>query len=224
MKLYSVDLSPYSAKVRMQLYAKGLEHVAIERPATFMTAAWRETSPIGRLPVLELDDGSIVPESDVIAAYVEEVFPTPSLLGATPGESADVRVLARLADAYLITNIFNLAGGQGRPAREGELRDRFVAGALRGLEALEQILDGAGGYACLGRMTLADCALVPALFMVENVLPHSAVDNPITASPKVGAYWVAIQSEPAAARVLAEMRRGLQARLEAVLKAEEAAG
>ena len=224
MKLYSVDLSPYSAKIRMQLYAKGLEQVAIERPATFMTPAWRETSPIGRLPVLELDDGSIIAESDVIAAYLEEVYPTPSLVGATPKESADVRVLARLADAYLITNIFNLAGGQGRPLREGELRDRFVAGALRGLEALERIIDGAGGYACLGQLTLADCALVPALFMIENVLPHSGVENPIPAHAKVAAYWAAIQSEPAAARVLAEARRGLQARLEAVLRAEAAAG
>ena len=224
MKRYSVDLSPYSSKVRMQLYAKGLEQVAIERPATFMTPAWRETSPIGRLPVLELDDGRIIPESDVIAAYLEEVFPAPSLLGATPKQSADVRVLARLADAYLITSIFNLAGGQGRPVREGELRDRFVAGALRGFEALEEIIDGAGGYACLGRLTLADCALVPALFMVENVLPHSDIDNPLATSPKIGAYWAAIQSEPAATRVLSEMRRGLQARLEAVLRAEAAAG
>ena len=224
MKLYSVDLSPYSSKVRMQLYAKGLEQVAIERPATFMTPAWRETSPIGRLPVLELDDGAVIPESDVIAGYLEEVFPTPSLLGATPKESADVRVLARLADAYLITSIFNLTGGQGRPAREGELRDRFVAGVLRGFEALDKVIDGAGGYACLGRLTLADCALVPALFMIENVLPHSGADNPIPASAKVSAYWAAIQSEPAAARVLAEMRRGLQARLEAVLKAEAAGG
>ena len=223
MKLYSADLSPYSSKIRLQLYAKGLEQVAIELPANFMTPAWRETSPIGRLPVLELDDGSIIPESDAIAAYLEEAYPTPSLLGVTPKESADVRVLARLADAYLITSVFNLAGGQGRPRREGELRDRFVANALRGFEALEQILNGAGGYACVGRLTLADCALVPALFMVENVLPHSDVDNPIAASRKVGAYWTAIQSEPAAARVLAEMRRGLQARLEAVLKAEAAA-
>lgn len=223
MKLYSADLSPYSSKIRMQLYAKGLDQVTIELPATFMTPAWRETSPIGRLPVLELDDGTIIPESDVIAAYLEEAYSTPSLLGATPRESADVRVLARLADAYLITSIFNLAGGQGRPVRQGELRDRFVGGALRGFEALEKIIDGAGGYACLGRLTLADCALVPALFMVENVLTHSGVDNPIPASPKVGGYWTAIQSDPTAARVLAEMRRGLQARLEAVLKAEAAA-
>jgi hypothetical protein len=32
MKLYSVDLSPYSARVRMQIYAKGLSDIAIESP------------------------------------------------------------------------------------------------------------------------------------------------------------------------------------------------
>jgi len=33
MKLYSVDLSPYSARVRMQIYAKGLSDIVIEGPA-----------------------------------------------------------------------------------------------------------------------------------------------------------------------------------------------
>jgi glutaredoxin 2 len=34
MKLYSWDLSPYSARVRMQIYAKGLTDIAIEQPPT----------------------------------------------------------------------------------------------------------------------------------------------------------------------------------------------
>ncbi len=37
MKLYSWDLSPYSARVRMQIYAKGLTDIAIEQPPTYGT-------------------------------------------------------------------------------------------------------------------------------------------------------------------------------------------
>ena len=81
MKLYSGDLSPYSAKVRMQIYAKGIDDITLERPAGFGTPEWWKTSPIGRIPVLELDDGELIPESEVIAEYLEEVFPTPRLLG-----------------------------------------------------------------------------------------------------------------------------------------------
>ena len=52
--LYSGDLSPYSAKVRMQIYAKGITDIQLERPPGFPFDEWRKTSPIGRIPVLKL--------------------------------------------------------------------------------------------------------------------------------------------------------------------------
>ena len=61
MKLYSGDLSPYSARVRMQIYAKGLTDIVIERPADFGTPKFRERLPIGRIPVLDID-GDLMPE------------------------------------------------------------------------------------------------------------------------------------------------------------------
>ena len=71
MKLYSGDLSPYSAKVRMQIYAKGITDITLERPAGFGTQDWWKTSPIGRIPALELPGGDIIPESEVIAEYLD---------------------------------------------------------------------------------------------------------------------------------------------------------
>jgi glutathione S-transferase len=98
MKLYSVDLSPYSARVRMQIYAKGLSDIAIESPAAdWGTPTFRERLPIGRIPVLDID-GDLMPESEVISEYLEAVYPQPSLLGATPRETAHIRTLARLGD------------------------------------------------------------------------------------------------------------------------------
>jgi glutathione S-transferase len=224
MKLYSVDLSPYSTKVRMQVYAKGLDHIAVERPAGFLTPAWRDNSPshIGRLPVLELDDGAVIAESAVIAEYLEEVYPEPRLLGATARESAAVRTLVNIADLYLSANLFAMTGGQGRPLTEGPVRDRATAGLLRGVDSLEALI-GEGGFACLGRLTLADCALVPALFGLENILPATGTESPIQSHPRIAAYWAAIGHDPAAARVLGEMGRGLQARIAAIRQAETAA-
>ena len=97
MKLYSWDLSPYSARVRMQVYAKGLTDIAIEQPPTYGTPKFYEDYPIGRIPLLEID-GEAMPESDVIAEYLEEIYPEPSLLGATPRENAHIRTLARIGD------------------------------------------------------------------------------------------------------------------------------
>ena len=225
MKLYSADLSPYSAKARMVVYAKGLDHIAITPPEGFLTPAWRDASPsaIGRLPMLELDDGHVIPESAVIAEYLEETYPEPRLLGATARESATVRALMNVADLYLTTNVFMMTGGQGRPPRDGPVRERALAGIERGADSLERMIDGDGGFACLGRLTLADCALVPALFMLDNVLPALGAENPIPARPRIKAYWAAIRPHPVAAKVLGEMGRGLAARVAAVQGAEAGA-
>jgi glutathione S-transferase len=211
MKLYSGDLSPYSAKVRMQIYAKGIEDIPLERPAAFPALAWRETSPLGRIPVLELAPGDVIPESEVICEYLEEIYPEPRLLGATPRESATVRALSHLADIYLLNNMFMLSGQTRRSTRSEAVRDLLAGQVVRAVGALERMI-GEGGYAALGRLTLADCTLVPALFMIENVLPATDTPDPIPDHPKVAAYWAAIRREPAAARVMVELHRGLEER------------
>jgi glutathione S-transferase len=221
MKLYSGDLSPYSAKVRMQIYAKGITDIPLERPTAFPTLAWRETSPIGRIPVLELAPGDVIPESEVISEYLEETYPTPRLLGATPRESATIRALSRLADIYLLNNMFMLSGQTRASTRSEAVRDLLGGQVIRGVEALEKMIDGEGGYALLGRITLADCTLVPALFLIENVLPATDTPDPIPANPKVAAYWRAIQQDPSAAKVMVELHRGLQERRELIRRMAE---
>src|SRR6516162_365644 len=112
MKLYSWDISPYAARVRMQIYAKGLTDIATEQTPFFLTQKLYEERPLSRIPSLEID-GDAIPESAVIAEYLEEIYPEPSLLGATPRENAHIRTLARIGDVYLITTAFTL-GSQTR--------------------------------------------------------------------------------------------------------------
>ena len=58
MKLITGNLSPYSAKVRMQLYAMGIDDVEFDLPASFFMGKLSAYSPIGRIPVLEVDEGN----------------------------------------------------------------------------------------------------------------------------------------------------------------------
>jgi glutathione S-transferase len=214
MKLYSGDLSPYSARVRMQIYAKGLTDIVIERPADFGTPKFRERLPIGRIPVLEID-GDMMPESEVIAEYLEEVHPKPSLLGADPRESAHIRTLARIGDVYLMNNMFMLSAQSRASSRNEGIVELLGGQVVRNTKALDRMV-GRDGFACCGRLTLADCALVPALFLIENVLPGVGVDDPIAANPNVAAYWAAIQQQEHAARTLVELHRGLEERRELI--------
>ncbi|HEX5264071.1 MAG TPA: glutathione S-transferase family protein [Phenylobacterium sp.] len=214
MKLYSGDLSPYSARVRMQIYAKGITDITLERPADFGLPQFRERNPIGRIPVLDID-GDLMPESEVIAEYLEEVYPEPSLLGATPRESAHIRTLARIGDVYLMNNMFMLSGQTYAATRNQGVIDLLAGQVLRNIKALDRMI-GTDGFACCGRITLADCALTPGLFLVENVLPAAGVENPIPANSKVASYWAAIQQQDPAARTLAELHRGLEERRELI--------
>ncbi|HQT54703.1 MAG: glutathione S-transferase family protein [Phenylobacterium sp.] len=216
MKLYSGDLSPYSAKVRMQIYAKGISDIAIELPPGFMTGEFHKTSPLARIPVLDLG-GDVIPESEVISEYLEEIYPQNSMLGATPRETAAIRTVSRIADIYLMNNMFMLSG-QGRAStRSADIVKLLSGQVIRGIKALEHYI-GTDGFAVSGRLTMADCTLVPALFLVENVIPTVGVEDPIPASPKVAAYWAAIQKNPHAAATLVELHRGLAERRDLIAK------
>jgi glutathione S-transferase len=214
MKLYTGDLSPYSARVRMQIYAKGITDIAFALPTNLGMPKFRETHPIGRIPVLEID-GEMMPESDVIAEYLEEIYPQPRLLGGTPRENAQIRVLARIGDIYLMNNMFMLSGQTYATPRNDGMIGVLAGQVVRNIKALDRMI-GTDGFACLGRLTLADCALVPGLFLVENALEGAGHPNPIPAHANVAAYWAAIQKNAHAAKTLAELHRGLKERIEMI--------
>src|SRR5437763_7787483 len=82
-------------------------------------------------------------------------------------------------------------------------------------KALDRMI-GRDGFACVGRVTLADCALVPALFFLENVLPGTGLADPFAANANLAAYRAAIQRQECASRVLMELHRGLEERRELI--------
>lgn len=231
MKLYGGDLSPYTAKVRIQIYAKGITDIRFERPPGFFQGEFNRTSPLGRIPALAIgpapspDPGpgtgsapdqipgaeDVIPESEVIAEYLEECYPTPSLLGNSPRQRALVRTISRIGDVYLMNNIFMALPQIPRATRNESIRDLFMAQMTRGINALEHYLSD-GPYAVGDALTLADCNLVPALFLCEFVVPTLDVPNPIPERPRGAAYWQRIQQNPHAAKVIAEMHAGLAER------------
>jgi glutathione S-transferase len=213
MKLHTGDLSPYSAKVRMQIYAKGITDIRFTLDESFRKGKFSDVSPIGRIPALELGDGSIIPESEIISEYLEEIYPEPSLLGSDPRTRADVRTVSRIADIYLMNNIFLALPQINRKTRNDAIRDLLIGQVNRGVGALEEHI-GEGDFAVGDTLTVADCTLVPALWMCTYTVPNLDVPNPIDATTKVAAYWEKIQENEIAAKVIAEINRGLKARLD----------
>ena len=82
MILYSEPTSPYSAVVRVAVYAKQLAIEIVAPPGGLKSDEYRALSGTGTVPCLKLDDGSALPESTVILAYLDDKFPERPLLPA----------------------------------------------------------------------------------------------------------------------------------------------
>ena len=84
MKLYDGGKAPNPRRVRIFLAEKGLSVpiVPVDMGA-FGHRAEEVTrrNPLQRLPVLELDDGTVLTESIAICRYFEELHPEPALFG-----------------------------------------------------------------------------------------------------------------------------------------------
>ena len=87
MKLYDFPQSPNCRKVRIYLAEKGLT-VPLQ-PVNLLAGEQRSPeflrrNSFGAVPILELDDGAVIPESLAIIEYFEEQYPQPPLLGIEP--------------------------------------------------------------------------------------------------------------------------------------------
>src|SRR5712692_5389537 len=98
MKLYDYPQSPNCRKVRLYLAEKGLT-VPLQ-PVNLLTGEqsspdFLRRNPFGAVPILELDDGTVIPESLAIIEYFEELHPEQPLLGTDPLARALVRACER---------------------------------------------------------------------------------------------------------------------------------
>lgn len=70
-----------------------------------MSPEMRSKNPIGKVPVLELDDGTCIAESVAICRYFEELHPEPALMGATPLEKAQIEMWQRQVEMSLFMQV-----------------------------------------------------------------------------------------------------------------------
>ena len=87
MKLYDLKAVANTRRVRIFLAEKGVTFPTVEvdrMKGENLTPEYLGKNPMGRMPLLELDDGTFIAESVAICRYVEEIHPQPS---ETPPET-----------------------------------------------------------------------------------------------------------------------------------------
>src|SRR5262245_40342691 len=104
MKLYYHPLSTYSQKTVMAFHEKEVsftpEIINVFDPTAH--AAYRAVNPLGKVPMLVLDDDWKIPESSIIIEYLDTHFSTGTRLIPEDKDLArQTRFRDRMADLYI---------------------------------------------------------------------------------------------------------------------------
>ena len=89
MIFYDCSTAPSPRRARILLAEKGAPHTTVQvdmGTGELLGEAFRAINPSCTIPVLQLDDGTILTENAGIAAYLEDAFPNPSMMGSTAAE------------------------------------------------------------------------------------------------------------------------------------------
>lgn len=206
MRLIGLPHSPYSARVRMQVYAKEIELEHAE-PEGFRTEGFKRFNVLGKVPVL--DTGEVcIPESSVIMDYLEDIHPSPALRPADPGERAIMHIFCRFPDLYIQPVLFPLFLQLIGDSRAEDRVREGIEGLTTQMALLDRLMERYGRDAH-DRLDLADCALVPVLYYAIRVPELLDGTDVLADAPLVGRWWRWARSAAPAARVLEEIETAL---------------
>ena len=108
MKLYDGGRAPNPRRVTEFLAEKGIE---VEKVPVDMVQMGHKSAevtglnPLQRLPVLVLDDGTVITESVAICRYFEELHPEPPLMGTDARDKAIVEMWNRRMELHFLAAV-----------------------------------------------------------------------------------------------------------------------
>lgn len=207
--LYGAALSPYVAKVMIELNAKGIDLPLTLPPGGTGSDEYKKLNPTGKVPALDVD-GTVIPESTAIAVYLDNTQEGETIFSSDPLETAKIISTAQIADLYIGENLGALFGQMNPATRSDDILKARLEGLMTGIARLNDVIEP-GPFASGTKLSFADCTIAPLLFYVTRIIPMLGSGDPLEKAPNVQAYWDAIQSHDAVAPVLEEMGKALAA-------------
>jgi len=171
LRLYNSNFAPNPRRVRIFLAEKSVSIPQVEVDLARLdhkSASFSSLNPFQTIPLLELDDGTILSESIAICRYIEELHPEPNLFGATAIERATIEMWQRRAEWHLlmpIAQVFRHTHPHMAAMEQPQIGDWAAANrprALRNLKIFDEALAGRD-YLIGDRFTVADITGLVAL-------------------------------------------------------------
>jgi glutathione S-transferase len=140
MKFYDCTTAPSPRRVRIFLAEKGISVPTVQvnlREGEHLRPTFLAINPDATVPVLALDDGTVINDAVAICQYFEEMQPSPPLIGATPEERAVTVAWTRRVERdgfYAVMEAFrnSTPGLQGRALPGPDNYEQIPALAERG--------------------------------------------------------------------------------------------
>lgn len=111
MKYYgAADPAPNPRRVRLVIAEKGIDLPELNidlRRREHKSAEHLQRNSLGQVPVLELDDGTMISESLSICRYLDAIHPEPPLFGTTPVASAIIDMWNRRVELRIMVPVAN---------------------------------------------------------------------------------------------------------------------
>jgi glutathione S-transferase len=203
MKLYGGLASPYVARVVLFARLKGLALVPQMPAGGLKSPDYLAKNPMGKMPALEVD-GTVIPESEVICEYLEDVYPDSGGLLGIPLERARARLVSRVHDVYISPHASVLFRNMNPKTRDAAAVAAATAALETGFGYLEHFI-AATPFAAGDQLSLADCTLLPSfLIMRKTAFPMFRMTDPTSGEGPLGRWWSAVEADPVTGPFLQE--------------------
>ena len=175
LTLRSSPTSPFVRKVRIAASVLGLEREIAIEPSDTMNASdtVRQQNPLGKIPALVLEDGTVLFDSRVILDYLDHRAGGGRIVPSAAGARFAALRLQALADGLMDASVLLVYEGRFRPAQRHEPKwlDHQSGKVNRALAALEAAPPALSAPPDVGQIALA-CALGYRDFRFEGKWRH----------------------------------------------------
>jgi glutathione S-transferase len=180
MKIHDWFNGPYPARVRIALAEKGLLSRVESVPVNLWKGEHKKPEFLainysGTLPVLELNDGTLIAECTAITQYLDVLDGNPTLTGQTPVEQGLIHMMTKRAEIEFLDAVsvyfHHATPGLGpevelyqNPEWGGRMRDK----AIRGMHYFDDVLKNQP-FVAGENFSMADIAVLGGMIFASLV-------------------------------------------------------